>query len=90
MVDRTCQQCGRSFEVKRRSARFCSERCRKAAQRAGVIGTSLFGTGPSAVPDMPVPIKVRNPRETLDKLLAKQGLLGDRPLRLSTGGRLTP
>lgn len=31
----TCGSCGRGFEAKRATAKFCSERCKKRAQRQG-------------------------------------------------------
>lgn len=39
MVTKSCASCGKSFEAKRATAKFCSERCRKRAQRGGNGGT---------------------------------------------------
>lgn len=35
-----CGVCGSSFETKRRNAKYCSDRCRKRAQRVGVNAAS--------------------------------------------------
>lgn len=49
-VDRKCGVCGSSFETKRRNAKYCSDRCRKRAQRVGVNAAS---DAPSLPPDEP-------------------------------------
>lgn len=36
-MERSCQSCGGPYAAKRATARFCSERCRKRAQRGHVI-----------------------------------------------------
>ena len=36
MAEKTCEQCGRVFEAKRSTARFCSSSCRIKAHRAKV------------------------------------------------------
>lgn len=36
-MDRTCESCGGPYQAKRSNARFCSERCKKRAQRGHVI-----------------------------------------------------
>lgn len=38
-----CEWCGRAFEAKRKSARFCGDRCRKAHNRAEQGGIRLRG-----------------------------------------------
>src|SRR5262249_43199491 len=48
-----CAACGVQFRLQRSTARFCSPRCRKAAQRARDRGTpnNVAVTRPSAVPN---------------------------------------
>lgn len=36
-MDRSCDVCGQSYVAKRASSRYCSERCRKRAQRVPVV-----------------------------------------------------
>lgn len=36
-VEKRCAYCGKRFEAKTRKAKFCSTRCRVAANRAGVM-----------------------------------------------------
>lgn len=78
MVDRICAApaCGNTFEAKRRNSRFCSDVCRAAQGRSERIAS---GSGRSARQDMSRSIKVPNPPETLDRLLAKRGISADRP-----------
>src|SRR5262249_50303835 len=48
-----CAACGAQFRLQRSTARFCSPRCRKAAQRTRDRGTptSVAPTRPSVAPD---------------------------------------
>jgi hypothetical protein len=46
-MQKVCGSCGVSYEAKRVASRFCSERCRKRAQR--VPGHSSKGEQPAAV-----------------------------------------
>lgn len=43
-----CGNCGEPFAAKRSTARYCSERCRKAAQRARQKADSILGLDPKA------------------------------------------
>jgi hypothetical protein len=53
IMSATCHACGSEFRPQRSTARFCSLRCRKAAQRARDRGTpvSMAATRPSVAPD---------------------------------------
>lgn len=51
----TCARCGADFETRRRSARWCSDRCRTQASRARKAGK------PDTVKPQPKP-KARKPR----------------------------
>ena len=44
----TCSNCGEPFAAKRRTARFCSERCKKAYQRARQRANSILELDPKA------------------------------------------
>ena len=44
----TCTSCGESFEAKRPSAKYCSERCKKRAQRGQRV-VNLPGAPPAPV-----------------------------------------
>lgn len=46
-VRRRCVYCGKEFEAKTRKAKFCSTRCRVAANREGIVVTRTPGK-PSA------------------------------------------
>lgn len=50
MADIVCEQCKAVFEAKRSTARFCSDRCRKAAQR---LNGTVSGTTSNDVPLRP-------------------------------------
>jgi endogenous inhibitor of DNA gyrase (YacG/DUF329 family) len=40
----TCESCGNPFKQIRRSARFCSSRCRLISHRSGIAGTPAAAT----------------------------------------------
>lgn len=42
-----CEFCGRGFEARRDSARFCGDTCKKRAQRAGTAAPSVGSEAPS-------------------------------------------
>lgn len=48
MVQVTCQQCGEVFEAKRRSRKYCGDRCQKQARRRATDGEVL-----EVAPDLP-------------------------------------
>lgn len=82
---KSCEDCGKEFEAKRRTARFCSERCKKRAQRRpGGSGTSAAARRVEAavsqrVPDAaPAPAEVRGElTESVRAALEAAGRLGD-------------
>ena len=52
MVTKICEQCGESFEAKRKDAKFCSQKCQKRAKRGNseivkcvICGTSFPKSG---------------------------------------------
>lgn len=51
-----CTLCGDPFDAKRATARYCSERCKKRAQRAGLVvppsGSSVAGSVDTVRPDV--------------------------------------
>ncbi len=58
-MKRTCESCGGPYEAVRATARFCSERCRKRAQRGHVI-------------DLPAPVVSGAPDTALSARVAAE------------------
>ena len=48
-MNKICTNCGNEFEAKRETARFCSDKCKKAHSRVSgtVSGTNISGTQPN-------------------------------------------
>lgn len=41
MIKKICQQCGKEFEAKRKTARFCSEACKQKNKRVVSVSNSV-------------------------------------------------
>ena len=51
-----CKECGNVFRAKRRNRKYCSDRCKKRAQRSKIIGTENGGLRGNYVSTKNVPI----------------------------------
>ena len=60
MAVKTCP-CGVEFETKRAAAKYCSDRCRKRAQRS--TGGKVIAFGTAQAPSGPAPVREPGPLE---------------------------
>ena len=64
---KTCDNCNNEFEAKRGTARYCSERCKKVAQR--VSGTNTVSvTGENRVSGTNIPLKPVSGTKTAERV----------------------
>lgn len=79
-MERSCDDCGRSYEAKRPNSRFCGDTCKKRAQRKPKVAAEPAGPSPAAaVPSVPSGLVEATRRELdtagrLDTVLGQQAL----------------
>lgn len=76
-MKRPCDSCGRPYDAKRASSRFCSDTCRKRAQRNGESGPK-----PASEPQSGGTV-VQATAAELDSLGLRESRLGQQALRLA-------
>lgn len=77
---RACDSCGREYVAKRSSSRFCSDRCRKRAQRAPGGSLTPAVALPVTGPPVALVAAVRRELESADRL---DTVLGQQALDLA-------
>jgi hypothetical protein len=85
-VDRACDVCGTTYTAKRASSRYCSERCKKRAQRAPATqrsGKRRQARPNAAVVSIPQPDVTAGVAESTRRKLDEMGRL-DTPLGQAT------